>query len=366
MTGGPRALWAPLGAVLASTAFLLWLSAGDLFGGSRLEKQLTPTLGESKSLLRQEFIHPAMGTLFQVVVFAGSRREVVEASEQAFRRIDDLDNALSDYKSDSELRRLCERANADAFPVSLDLFAVVQRSLDISEATEGAFDASVGPLSRLWRASRRNGRLPATDQLMNAISLVGYRRISLDKKARTIALGPGMQLDLGGIAKGYAAAEALDVLRRHGFSQAMVAASGDLALGAPPPGQSGWRVEIPWVADTGIIQNRSFFAANISVSTSGDTEQFVLIDGIRYSHILNPKTGVGCTHRRLVTVVGRDGALVDGLATAFSVDTRLSAQCVLEKLKEDCQMLVQEISEKGPSKKKVFGPALSWVDQAIQ
>ena len=149
--------------------------------------------------------------------------------------------------------------------------------------------------------------------------MIGYKNVRLDVVNQTVRLlTPGMQLDLGGIAKGYAADEALKVLRdKFGIKRALVAASGDIACGDPPPGADGWTVEIAPIAKS--QKPRALTLANAAVSTSGDLEQFVEIKGVRYSHVLDPKTGLGLTGRRSVTVIAPNGITADSMTKAVSV-----------------------------------------------
>lgn len=202
--------------------------------------------------------------------------------------------------------------------ISSDLFRVLSLASQIAQETKGAFDPTIGPLSRLWRESRTSGKLPDPARIGEARSKSGYGRIQLDPSLQTLSLERcGMQLDLGGIAKGYIAGEALQLLKDLGYPHALVAIGGDLAIGEAPPGRQGWRVAIEDLA--GEQEGPVLTLASRFVSTSGDTEQFVQIGGRRYSHIVDPETGLGLTRRVMVTVIGGDGASTDAYATALSV-----------------------------------------------
>src|SRR5262249_53701642 len=151
------------------------------------------------------------------------------------------------------------------------------------------------------------------DKLAQALALVGYQNVKLDAKARTVQLTkPGMQLDLGGIAKGYAADCALAVLKKYALNRALVAAGGNIAVSSPPPDAGGWKIGIQRVE--GGEPRRYLFLKDAAVSTSGDFEQYAIIDGKRYSHIVDPKTGLGLLGRMSVTVVARNGLTSDPLA----------------------------------------------------
>ena len=163
-----------------------------------------------------------------------------------------------------------------------------------------------------------------------------------------------MQLDLGGIAKGYAADAALTVLARHGLRRAMVEASGDIALGEPPPESDGWKVQLaPFGSDpAGSIL---VTAANAGISTSGDAEQFLELGGVRYSHMVDPATGLGLTRPVAVTVVARHATLSDGLATACSVLSPAAVKPMIEKLNEPVRILVQTRNRNGAVQRRSFG-----------
>jgi FAD:protein FMN transferase len=268
---------------------------------------------------RYEYAQSHMGTEFRVVFYAHDPEVANKASVAAFERIARLDATMSDYARTSELNGVCRRAGEGPVPVSEDLFGVLDRARELAAKTGGAFDVTCGPVVRLWRKARRTGELPEKARLAEALALVGPDKLRLDRKSRSVALAKaGMQLDLGGIAKGYAADEALAVLGRFGIRRALVAAGGDVAVGDAPPGERGWRVAVaPLGSDGGTPPQ--FMLRDAAVSTSGDAEQFVEIGGVRYSHIVDPRTGIGVTGRSGVTVVAPDATTSDSLATAISV-----------------------------------------------
>lgn len=270
-----------------------------------------------------EAVEPHMGTLVRIKLYAAGAEQANAGFRAAFNRIAQLDGELSDYKADSELNRICRTAVARPVEASADLFKVLAASQKLAAETGGAFDVTLGPVIRLWRQARRDNRLPSAAALREAARHSGYRKLHLDPDGRTVTLDEaGMQLDLGGIAKGYAADAALSALAQLGIGSALVAASGDLAFGDPPPGTGGWRIGVDSLDDS--VDRPGGFTrvlelCNAAVSTSGDTEQHLDIAGIRYSHIIDPATGMGRTGSMAVTVVARRGVDADGLATAVSV-----------------------------------------------
>ncbi len=248
---------------------------------------------------RFEAAEAHMGTLVRITIYA----ENDSAIQPAFARIAELDQELSDYKPDSELNRVCRAAHARPVRVSGDLYRVLEAAQKLAARSGGAFDVTIGPVTHLWR----EGKLADPQTLAR----VGWRNLVLRDHSVFLKL-ERMQLDLGGIAKGYAADEALKILAALGVKRALVAVSGDIAAGDAPPGKSGWTIR----SDPG---GRLLSLRNAAVSTSGDTEQFLESGGKRYSHIIDPKTGLGLTDRIAVTVVARRGLDADPLATAISV-----------------------------------------------
>lgn len=275
---------------------------------------------ERAELQRFCFDRVEMAVPIQIVLYDKRAETANKAAERAFDRIHHLNSVFSDYDSTSELRRLCETAGqGKAAPVSEELWLALTQAYAISEKTDGAFDITLGPVIRIWRRARRLHELPSPEKLAEARKLVGYHLMKFDAAHRAVELTKkGMRLDLGGIAKGYAVEEALHVLRDQAVPCAAIRAGGDMALGDPPPGKSGWVVGVaPPDADAPASLYLSL--SNCSVATSGDTWQYAMIQGIRYSHIVDPKTGIGLTDHSSVTVVARDGFTSDALSTAVSV-----------------------------------------------
>src|SRR5216684_737925 len=263
--------------------------------------------GQPKSdppLSRFTLTEPHMGTRFKISVYARDEDAAKSAVKAAFQRIADLDGIMSDYRSTSELMRLCQKAGGDPVLVSEDLFRVLERSQEVARLSDGAFDVTVGPVVRLWRQARRSHEMPDPKELAQARELIGYKNVRLDAKNRTVQLlKPDMRLDLGGIGKGYAADVALTTLKEHGITQALVAAGGDIAMSGPPPGSDGWTIGIAPLLDPDAKPNRYLVLHDAAVSTSGDSEQYLEVNGKRYSHIVDPRTGIGLTDRMSVTVV---------------------------------------------------------------
>lgn len=252
-----------------------------------------------------------MGVRVNITLYAPTQEKAEEAAKAAFARFAELDAIMSDYRQDSELMKLCASGSA---VVSTDLWIVLQRALELSKQSGGAFDVTCGPLVKLWKESRDSKKLPSETDLAYAKSKTGYEFISLNLEKRQVTLSKtGMQLDLGGIAKGYACDKAIEILKQHGIESAMIEAGGDIAVSNAPPGSQGWTISIHG------SRLPPLALSNCGISTSGDNEQFVEIEGVRYSHILDPRTGLGLTNRLQVTVIAKDAITSDSLATSLCV-----------------------------------------------
>lgn len=261
-----------------------------------------------------------MGGRVDITLYAESEDTAEAAARAGFATFARLEDVFSDYRPSSELMRLCAQAGMGPVVVSPVLFSVLSYAYGLSELTGGAFDVTASPVIRLWRAARASGKLPSGYERAQALSLIGWRKMHLDPLLSTVALDvPGMQLDLGGIAKGFTAEAAVRAL---GSTSAMVEAGGDIFVSGPPPGALGWSIKIRGVDDL-------FYIRDTGLSTSGDTEQFVDIEGVRYSHVVDPRTGLGVTNRVQASVFSGCGMSSDSCATALCVDPTLA-----EKLEE--------------------------------
>lgn len=277
-----------------------------------------PLPADELQLFEQSARH--MGTTITIKLYAIDKSIANRGFTAAFQRIGQLDRIMSDYDEASELSRLSASApTVSPIALSDDLYAVLFAAEKMSKESDGAFDVTVGPLTKLWRRARRQRELPSQERLREALAAVGYREIQLDTKQRTATLNrPQMRLDLGGIGQGYAADAALGVLKGLGLRCATVDVSGDIAFGDPPPGTRGWRTGIAPL-DAESPPHIILTLSNCAISTSGDAFQFVEIEGIRYSHIVDPRTGLGLRERMSATILTRDCTTADCLATAVCV-----------------------------------------------
>lgn len=300
---------------MAAVLLLLLIISGALFF------QRKGFSGQEEDRYTFQSFH--MGSLFTIVVYADDRSLAQDASNAAFDRIEELNLIMSDYIERSELNQLslASRSGKEV-KVSDPLFEVLKESIYVSEVTDGFFDVTVGPLTKSWRELRAMPEpvLPDEDVLGELLDRVGFRAMKLDKNQQTVELlKPGMQLDLGGIAKGYAVGEALQIIKQFGIRSALVDGGGDISVGEPPPGRDYWEVALAREQVDGETRFVTINLYNKNVSTSGDMYQFVEIDGQRYSHILNPQTGLGATEQYQATVIAGKGAHADAFASALTL-----------------------------------------------
>jgi thiamine biosynthesis lipoprotein len=273
----------------------------------------------AENLQRFEFSETEMGLPFRIVLYAKDSAKAQRASDAAFARIKQLNDVLSDYDSDSELSKLSRTSGSGhAIRVSDDLWNVLVQAQFFSEKSRGAFDVTVGPVVNLWRYARRVKQMPDPVKLQKARKAVGYKNIHLNRKLHTVELlVPDMRLDVGGIGKGYALDEALKVLRTNSVDHALVSGGGDMAVGDAPPGKDGWKVELSKIETN--APTEFVLIKNCGLATSGDTFQRLEINGKRYSHIVDPRTGIGLTDHSLVTIIAPNATTADALSKPVSV-----------------------------------------------
>lgn len=274
--------------------------------------------GSKSDRYEQSQIH--MGTSFRIVFYAPSEAHATKAFEDAFARIAGLEQCLSDYRDDSELTLFCQSPPSTPVAISNDLWRVLDRGQKLAKDTGGAFDMTCGPAVRLWRRGRRLKEIPSPERIEGVLSRIGYQHLTLDPDSRSATLGRAdMRLDLGGIAKGFTVDEVLGLLQRIGIDSAMVVGGGEIAVGDPPPGKSGWSIAINEPGETDRVQEGYLSLCRCAVSTSGDAAQFLEIEGRRFSHIIDPRTGNALEVRRQATVIAADGMTADAVASALCV-----------------------------------------------
>jgi FAD:protein FMN transferase len=258
-----------------------------------------------------------MGTLVEVTA-VGPRDKAAAAIQAALDEIKRVEDLTSFHKP-SALARLNEAAGTGAVVVDPELFTLVERSLKIARDTNGAFDPTIGPLTRLWHFSAGEPRLPDPSEIAEALGKLGWEKIKLDPHSHAVLLTePGMAIDLGAFAKGYALERARDRIKERGISSALVNIGGDImAMGEKEPGKP-WRVGIQDPRNpTSMVAVVA--AKDRAVITSGDYERFFVKEGKRYHHILDPKTGYPAESLQSATILADDPSTTQPMGTALFV-----------------------------------------------
>jgi thiamine biosynthesis lipoprotein len=274
-------------------------------------------------LQRFEYSAPKMGTVFDLIIWSPDQTTADDAADAAWQRVDQLNKIFSDYDPDSELNHLSRMTDkgpmAQGVPVSDDMWAVLLYAIDAAKRSDGTFDITVGPLTHLQRKTRNEAKLPDPQKLKEAMECVGWRYIKMDERHHTVQLlHAGMQFDVGGIAKGYTSDQVIKLLAKRGLGQCLCGAAGDIAAGDPPPGRQEWRVAIQSLKNPEQMSDYVRIR-NYGISTSGDTYRSAEVNGKRYSHIIDPRTGLGLTSRIGVTTVAPHGVISDWTGTAISI-----------------------------------------------
>jgi thiamine biosynthesis lipoprotein len=273
-------------------------------------------------MTRFSFTESKMGAPFTIVFYSKDSVQAVSIAKRCFVLVDSFNFIFSDYIDTSELSTLSKTAGVNSMTVKLSpaLYDILIQSKKAYELSEGAFDITMGPLSKLWRKARKQQLFPTDSTIRSIRNLIGFNKLIFDTLNYTVRLTqPGMQLDLGGIAQGYVAQKVIDFLLSQGINQALVNASGDIVMSGAPVNKDGWVVGVNLPEKTDKLLNQKLILKNRAITTSGDAYQFIEKDGIRYSHIINPITGYGVTFQRNVTVIAADGTTADWLATACSI-----------------------------------------------
>lgn len=290
------------------------------------------------------FAEPHMGTEFRIRAWAkqGQVGDLTLLSGKAFARVAEINRICSDYLPESEINLLAKAPARYPIAVSSDLFTVFETAGDLTGKTDGAFDITAGPLIRLWRMARKNRQLPSPEAYEKARTRTGFHHLTLDAENQTITKNTeGMLFDLGGIAKGYAADEALKILTAGGFPRSLVAASGDIIVGDPPPGEDGWRIGIETLELHHPLQDlQTVLLKRQAISTSGDTRRFFELNGVRYSHIVSTRTGLGLTDRIGASVIAPNATTSDSYATAVTLLGRKEGLQFIENIRGiECQIV---------------------------
>jgi len=261
-----------------------------------------------------------MGSAFNLIIVSADSNKANHLARKSYELVDSLSHIFSNYDSSSELSKINASAGLLPYKMSRAMLDLVQKSQYAYIQSKGAYDISIGPLSSLWRNARKAKLFPEASTVLATKKLVGLNQVKINKRLGTIFLpNANMQLDFGGIAKGYIAQWVINFLKANGIQQALVDAGGDIVMSGAPLNQQGWLIGVNLPETTDQLLNKKLQLSNCSVATSGDVYQFIEYKGVKYSHIINPLTGYGVTNLRNVTIVAKTGATADWLATACSI-----------------------------------------------
>lgn len=264
-----------------------------------------PVLLHAHDQVRVEVEDEAMGTTFSLTLYGEDRAALNDAAAAAFSELHRLDAMLSNYRPESEWSEVNRSAAQRPVRVSPELFRLLTDCLRYSRESAGAFDITVGPLMKIWGFYQGEGRLPRPGAVSGALKIIGYQHVQLDASARTVRFDrPGVELDPGGIGKGYAVDCMVAVLKAHGVRTALVSAGGSsiYGLGAPPETPEGWTIKIRAPEDPHRTEVEVTLR-NMSLSTSGSYEKFFRAEGRQYAHIMDPRTGYPAQGTSAVSVL---------------------------------------------------------------
>ncbi len=247
---------------------------------------------QPEASVRLERSLDAMGTTYTIAVYGTDRFKLDAAMEEAFDEAHRLDQLLSNYRSDSEWSKVNREAPKGPVQVSEELFQLLQSCVNYSKKSDGAFDITIGPLMKIWGFYKGSGRIPHRAEIRTALDRIGYRHILLDPKNRTVRFDAPVEIDPGGIGKGYAVDRMVAILRARGITSGIISAgrSSIYGIGAPPGEPRGWRIQLPHPKQPNVYV-AEFFLKDGSMSTSGTSEKFFVAGGTTYSHIMDPRSG---------------------------------------------------------------------------
>ena len=294
---------------IKSSRFLTLLSIITLLAGaiscSKSEKPIT----------KDTFV---MGTRAWITVYSKDRTEAEKAIKKAFREFYRIDSAMSNWKKTSEISRLNSLSGKGPARVSEELFNIIERAFSFSRLTDGAFDITARPLVTLWGFEGGKVHLPDHAEVKEALSRVGYTRVSLNRDSLSVTLPDGFEIDLAGIAKGYAVDRARDILENCGMESALINLGGNIYAMGNPPGKDGWKIGVrDPLGSTRVVAR--LVLRDLAVATSADYENYNVINGKRYGHIIDPATGYPASGVLSVTVIAKEAITADALSTGFFV-----------------------------------------------
>ena len=308
----------------------------------------------------------SMGTVFEATIYAPDKYVAEKTFNDVFQEINRLDYLMSNYKKESVLSELNKNASAEPANCNKELASVIEQSLQYSDITDGAFDITIGPLMKKWGFFKKKGRIPGKEELASVLESVSYKNIIIEEKTiKSLAKNPGTvktvffknpdtRIDLGGIGKGYAVDRAVSVLKLNGISSALINFAGNIYTFGTPPGKDSWVIGLQHPRKSkGLLG--TFEIKDKAVSTSGDYEKFFTIEGKRYSHIIDPRTGHPVKGIVSVTIVTGNATRADALSTGVFVLGLEKGMGLIEQLPDVEGIIVYEDTDSGLSTKASSG-----------
>jgi thiamine biosynthesis lipoprotein len=305
----------------------------------------------SAQLKRFQFSETKMGSPFNLIFYHIDSAEATLWAKECFAIVDSLNNIFSDYTLTSEVGQLTQLNPLQEQKISDELFAIILESKKAWKKSGKTFDITIGALTQLWRKAKTaqmdylgEKRFPSEEEIKKTKQSAGFKNLIINISSKTISFKKsGMQLDFGGIVKGYAAQKVIDYLKSKNILSALADAGGDIAMSDAPPGKNGWNIAINIPESEIELWNRNLELKNCAVATSGDVYRYIIHAGKKYSHIIDPRTGYGVTSQRNVTVIAKGGTIADWLATACSILPIKKALRLAKK--ENAQLLIAVLEE---------------------
>ncbi len=293
-------------------------------------------------------VHQAMGSEFSIDLYAPDQETAERWIEASFEEIDRIEDLLSNYRPTSELSRISREAGKGPVTTDPETFAFIEKAVETSRRSDGAFDITVGPLMRAWGFFFKNGRIPDAAELARLKGKTGWQHIKLDASARTVYFTNGMpmELDPGGIGKGYAVDRVVALLRENGVKAALISGGSSSIYGiGAPPGAKGWQVNVPDPEHGGKVLS-TIWLNDLSLSTSACTEKFFIKNGHRYCHILDPHTEKPVEGVLQTTILAPSTEDSDALSTATFVMGKDGLKRILSMYPHSAGLLVLRSSER--------------------
>lgn len=261
-----------------------------------------------------------MGSVFQITIVDKDPISAQENIQKAIYEIERIENLISEWRPETQISQVNQNAGIKPVKVDKEVFEITKRGIYFSEITKGAFDISIVAMDKIWKFDGSMEILPSKKNIKKSVEKVNYKNIILDSNNSTIYLSKkGMKIGFGSIGKGYAADKARELLQSVGIKGGIVNAAGDIATWGNQLDGEPWKIGVNNPFETGETIEILKFSNNKAVTTSGNYEKFVEIDGKRYSHIINPKTGYPSSGITSVTIIGENAEMCNGFSTSIMV-----------------------------------------------